>query len=125
MLKVVIENCEDHVIVRCRGRLVAGENLWSLYNTVIFEEKTPGVLLDLTEVTRVDARGLGVLVVLSQWAAGAGIRLELIPSKHVQAMLDLTGLYSLFEIRSSEILCSPADLLHVSQDHDAARRQHA
>jgi anti-anti-sigma factor len=125
MLNVVTERSEDNKIVRCRGRLVAGADLWSLYNTVARDEKTRGVVLDLTEVTRVDARGLGILVGLSLRAAGAGIRLELIPSKHVQKMLDLASLYPLFEIRSSETLCSPADLLNVSQGHDAARPQHA
>jgi len=119
MLNIVTENSEDSVIVRCRGRLVAGADVCSLYDTFVVGKKTRGVVLDLTEVTRVDARGLGILVALSLRVSGAGIRLELIPSKHVQELLDLTSLHSLFEIRSSETLC-PADFLNGSQDDSAS-----
>jgi len=60
------------------------------------------VILDLTRVTRTDARGLGVLVFLKQWASNAGVTLLLIPSKTVQELLDLTGLSSELELRPSE-----------------------
>jgi len=43
---------------------------------------------------------LGALVFLRQWARGAGVKLQLIPSRTVQELLDLTGLHSVFEIRS-------------------------
>jgi hypothetical protein len=36
-----------------------------------------------------------------QWAYAAGLRLELIPTKPVQEMLDLTGLHFMFEIREN------------------------
>ena len=65
----------------------------------------------MTGVNRVDARGLGVLVFLNQWASGAGVRMELIPSKSVRELLDLTKLRSLFEIRSPENIPSTAGLM--------------
>jgi len=102
MLNVVIENSGNVAVLHCSGRIVAGEEAWTLYNTVISLQNKRVVVLDLTRVSRTDARGLGVLVSLKQWARGAGVKLQLIPSKTVQDLLDLTGLHSMFEIRSSE-----------------------
>jgi anti-anti-sigma factor len=120
MLNVVTENSGDGLIVRCWGRLVAGEQDWTLYNTVISEQNKRVVVLDLTGVNRVDARGLGVLVVLNRWATDAGVRLKLIPSKQVEELLDVSRLHSLFEI------CPPnpaADLSRSSQDDSAVERR--
>jgi anti-anti-sigma regulatory factor len=120
MLNVVTENSGDGLIVRCWGRLVAGEQDWTLYNTVISEQNKRVVVLDLTGVNRVDARGLGVLVVLNQWATGAGVRLELIPSKQVEELLDVTHSHALFEIRPPN---PAADLSRGSQDDSAGERR--
>jgi len=69
------------------------------------------VVLDLTRVSTVDAGGLGVLVLLQQWARGTGANLQLIPSKPVEDMLELTGLHSLFDIRSSDSVPPASDFL--------------
>ena len=111
MLNVMIEKSKDVVIFRCWGKLVAGEEAWTLYNTVISEQSKPVFELDLTGVDRIDARGLGVLVFLHQWASGFGRKLALIPSKPVQELLDLTKLHFLFEIRSPETTPASTDWL--------------
>ncbi|HKN31968.1 MAG TPA: STAS domain-containing protein [Terriglobales bacterium] len=111
MLNVIAEKSHDVLILHCSGRLVAGEGAWTLYNTVISQQNERAVVLDMTGVNRVDARGLGVLVFLNQWASGAGVRMELIPSKSVRELLDLTKLRSLFEIRSPENIPSTAGLM--------------
>lgn len=115
MLNVATENYGQMLIVRCWGRLVAGQQAWTLYNAVISEEKSRIVVLDLSGVDRVDARGLGVLVVLNQWASGAGIALELIPSRQVEELLEVTHLRSLFDVRSSIAMESGTDLESRSQ----------
>ena len=102
MLSVAIENSGSTTVLRCSGRIVAGEEAWSLFDTVSSLENKSAVVLDLTRVTRADARGLGVLVFLKQWASNAGVNLQLIPSKTVQELLDLTGLSSELELRPSE-----------------------
>ncbi|HYN16102.1 MAG TPA: STAS domain-containing protein [Terriglobales bacterium] len=111
MLGVTIENSGNVAVLCCSGRIVAGEEAWTLYNTVISLKNKRVVVLDLTRVSGVDARGLGVLVFLEQWACGAGVKLQLIPSKPVQELLDLTGLHSLFDIRSSESVPPASDFL--------------
>jgi len=111
MLNVITEKSQDVLILRCRGRLVAGEGAWTLYNTVISQQNGRALVLDMRGVNRVDARGLGVLVFLNQWATGAGVRLALMPSKPVRELLDLAKLHSLFEICSPESIPSDAALM--------------
>jgi anti-anti-sigma factor len=121
MLSVTIENSGNVAFLRCSGRIVAGEEAWTLYNTVISLNNKRVVVLDLTRVSKADARGLGVLVFLRHWARGAGVKLQLIPSKPVQGLLDLTGLHSLFDIRSSESVPPASDFL-VDSREDSTRR---
>ena len=99
MLDVTSENRGNAAILRCSGRIVAGEEAWTLYNTVISQQGKRVIVLDLTGVSRIDAGGLGVLVSLRRWARVGGVKLRLIPSQAVQELLDLTGLSSQFEIR--------------------------
>ncbi len=121
MLNVATEIYGEMLIVRCWGRLVAGQQAWTLYNAVISEEKHRIVVVDLSGVNRVDARGLGVLVVLKQWASGSGIALELIPSQQVEELLELTHLRSLFDVRSSISMESGADLASRSHSERATQ----
>ncbi len=102
MLTVMIENSGESVIFRCCGSLVAGKEASTLYNTVVSAGKKRVVVLDLRAVNRVDARGLGTLLLLKQWADRAGIRQQLIPSEPLQELLDMTRLHSMFEIRSCD-----------------------
>lgn len=100
MLSVIPANSGNTTILRCIGRLVAGEEAWSLYNTVISLPSKRALVLDLTGVDRVDARGIGVLLFVKQWATGNGAEFEVIASKPVQRLLELTELDSHFEIRT-------------------------
>ncbi len=103
MLNVVIEDSGDVALFHCSGSIVAGEETSTLFNAV--ESLTSGrvVVLDLTGVSGIDARGLGALVAVKQWALRVGVKLQLVPSHVVQELLDLTRLSSEFE------LCSPGD----------------
>ena len=102
MLTVMIENAEGLAILHCAGSLVAGEETWTLLNAV--ETLKPGrvVVLDLAGVSSIDARGLGALVGLKQWALDVGVKLQVVPSDAVQELLDLTRLSSEFELCPSE-----------------------
>ena len=84
-------------IVRCRGKLVAGlDNI--LYRDVkqlLPEYKC--IVLDLTDVTRMDSMGLGALVRLYVSARAAGCSLELVNlSKQVMMLLKTANLLSAF-----------------------------
>ena len=97
-----IENCGNEVSLRCSGKIVYGEDVSPLFEAVAGQQNGRIVVLDLTAVSRIDACGLGILVFLGQWARAAGVQLQLLPSKPVLDMLELTLLSSEFEIRSPE-----------------------
>jgi anti-sigma B factor antagonist len=87
----------DAVVVHCNGRLVAGVHD-ILYTRV--RQLMPGtrsIVLDLTNLTRVDSMGLGSLVRLYVSARSAGCSLELVNlAKQVRLLLGTTGLMKVF-----------------------------
>jgi anti-sigma B factor antagonist len=89
----------DTIVVHCNGRLVAGVND-RLYSRV--SQLMPGtkrIVLDLTNLTRVDSMGLGTLVRLYVSARSARCEFELINlGKQVRQLLGTTGLMSVFVI---------------------------
>jgi len=116
MLNVVVENSGNLAILRCRGKIVEGEEVSTLFDAVISLKNKRVAVLDMTRVSRIDARGLGILVLL---ARAVGVKLQLNPSKIVQELLDLTGLHALFEVRSPENGQSGADFLADSREDSA------
>lgn len=116
-MSVRIENSGNTAVLHCSGRLVAGEEAWTLFNNAISLQNKRVVVLDLAGVTSADARGLGVLVALKQWAHGAGVELQVIPSKPVLELLELTELDSLFDIRSANT-AEPSSALSVEASED-------
>jgi anti-sigma B factor antagonist len=89
----------DVVVVRLNGRLVAGVN--DLLPVKI-SELLPGpkrIVLDLTNLTRVDSMGLGTLVRVYVSCRSAGCSLELVNlGKQVRQLLGTTNLLSVFAI---------------------------
>jgi anti-sigma B factor antagonist len=85
--------------VRCHGKLVAGVNdvLYLKVRQLIPDTKR--IVLDLTDLTRVDSMGLGSLVRLYVSARSAGCALELVHlGQQVRQLLGTTGLLSVFTV---------------------------
>ncbi len=101
MLNVVVENSGSVSVVHCSGRIVEGQTS-PLYNAVTSLKNARVVLLDLAGVSGMDARGLGVLLALMQWARNTNVRLQVVASNVVQELLDLTRLGPQFELLSTE-----------------------
>jgi anti-anti-sigma factor len=99
MLRVTVQESGDVSVLLCEGKIVIGEELSTLFNTVIFQKDKKFIVLDLTKVNQIDARGLGALVLLKNWIESANVKLQLIPSKPVRNMFELTGLPDLLELR--------------------------
>jgi anti-sigma B factor antagonist len=87
----------DDVVVRCRGKLVAGLNE-ILYTEV--RQLIPGakrIVLDLTDLTHMDSMGLGTVVRLYVSARSAGCDLQLINlGKRIRQLLGVTNLLAVF-----------------------------
>jgi anti-anti-sigma factor len=93
VLTVTIDHLAEFVVLHCQGRLVRGEESTLLCAAVKHHGRD--VVLDLSEVSAIDAAGVGALVSLQ----AAGVYLKLMnPSEPVREVLRLTGLEAVFEI---------------------------
>jgi anti-sigma B factor antagonist len=93
----------DVLIVQCHGRIVAGNEVFTLHSHVGYSiQKHGDVVLQLDHVEFVDSSGLGALVRLMQAARSKGGDLKLtgLPP-NVRKMLQLTSLLSQFETYDS------------------------
>jgi anti-sigma B factor antagonist len=93
----------DVVIVQCHGRIIAGNEVFTLHSLVGDAiEKHGDVVLQLDQVEFVDSSGLGALVRLMQAARlkGGDLKLCGLPP-NIRKMLQLTSLLSQFETYES------------------------
>jgi anti-anti-sigma factor len=105
MLNVNVQRLGDVTILRCQGRIVAGDEGTVLRNAALSHTDGSILVLDLAELVGMDAGGLGVLLGLHARAHSSGIQVKLmnVPNS-VQQMLEVTNLDRVFEI------CSEKDL---------------
>ena len=92
-----VDRSSGFPVVRCHGKLVAGVSDM-FYGQI--HQLIPGakrIVLDLSDLTRVDSMGLGALVRLYISAKSAGCRLELVNlGKQIRDLLGITNLCSVF-----------------------------
>ena len=92
MLRVRVERRSEFTILFCEGRLVAGEERRVLLNTALREEARE-VVLDFSEVSSIDAAGLGCLIALHNKLAKKNSWLVLTKVRpRVRGLLALTHL---------------------------------
>jgi anti-sigma B factor antagonist len=110
MLKITVQKLGDTSVLRCHGRIVAGDAGSILRNAVLSQRQTTMLVIDLARVERIDAAGLGVLLGLRESARFRAITFKLMnATKRVEEILELTHLQTVFEFCSvRELFC----LLH-------------
>jgi anti-anti-sigma factor len=90
-----------------------GDAYTILRNSVLSQTRTRMLVLDLAQVDRIDAGGLGVLLGLREWAYSHAIRFRLMNvMNQVEHVLESTRLDRVFEF------CSVQDMFHLL--HSAA-----
>jgi len=95
------EQIGDVAVLQCAGRVVGPESLTALKEAVTSLSQLRVIVLDLSSVEMLDARGLGMLVFLHNWACATGIQVKLVnPSRLVRAMLEVTELTSVLHVSS-------------------------
>ena len=105
MLSVTTHNVAETVVLRCQSRLVHGEESTLLCAAVHHHGRD--VVLDLADITAIDAAGIGALVSLQ----AAGVYLKLMnPTEAVREVLRLTGLERVFEIVDRSVSDAAGDL---------------
>ncbi len=141
MLNATVQKFGNRTVLRCQGRIVIGDAYAILRNTVLSQTCTSMLVLDLAQVDRIDAGGLGVLLGLRHWAYSHAIRLRLMNVMHqVEQVLQLTKLDHVFEFCSvRDMFCllhpepamAPRSVEHANQQtlkntcNGSARRQDA
>jgi anti-sigma B factor antagonist len=98
-LTLDVARTDSTIIVHCHGKLVAGVDdiLYRTIKPLLPDAKR--VVLDLTDLTRVDSMGLGVLVRLYVAARSAGCAFELINlGKQVRMLIKTANLTAAFSI---------------------------
>jgi anti-anti-sigma factor len=110
MLKITVQKLGDISVLRCHGRILAGDAASILRNAVLSQGLTGMLVIDLARVERIDAGGLGVLLGLQESARSRAIMFKLMnATKRVEEILELTHLQRVFEFCSvPELFC----LLH-------------
>jgi anti-anti-sigma factor len=100
MLKVHAKILDKITILSLQGQFVTGETQ-VLCKIVQSLSQTNAVILDLAQVSKIDAHGLGVMLELRERTQANGIRFELMNvSRPLYTILEMTRLNSVFQITS-------------------------
>ena len=103
MLNTTAQKLGDSTVLRCQGRIVLGDAYAILRSAVLQQTHTRTLILDLAQVDRIDAGGLGVLLGLREWACSHAIRFRVMNvMNRVEHVLELTKLDRVFEFSSVE-----------------------
>ena len=109
-LQATVQRLGDASIIHVTGRLVRGEGCSHVRDVVFGQADAGMIVLNLAEVDRIDAWGVGVLLRLREWARSQGITLKLMNTvNQVERVLRLTRLDGIFEYCS---LCDLFCLMH-------------
>src|ERR1700732_422314 len=88
MLKITVQKLGDTSVLRCYGRIVAGDAGSILRDAVLSQRDTRMLVIDLARVERIDAGGLGILLGLRESARSSAIMFKLMnATKWVEEML--------------------------------------
>lgn len=109
MLRLTIQRLQDVTVFRCAGRLTFG-HAETLRMAVLTHPRITKAVLDLADVSSLDAAGLGVLLSLRAWAQEAGTALKLMNlTPSIERLFQITKLTSAFEVCSAremlDLLC--------------------
>jgi anti-anti-sigma factor len=98
MLKLHAKRLDAAKVLCLEGQIVIGETEL-LRRTMQLASGSGNVILDLSNVTIVDAHGLGVLLQLREQTVAKGVHFELINvSKPLYRIFEITKLNTVFEI---------------------------
>jgi anti-anti-sigma factor len=111
MLNVRAEILGNVAILHVDGHIVIGTENQRLARSVLSQSEVSTVVLDLMQVSRIDAHGLGLLLELREQLRSRGVEFRLMNvTALVQQILEISCLDSVLEISSEEEMLSPDSL---------------
>jgi anti-anti-sigma factor len=100
-LQFQVERLQDVAVVNCSGRMVRGPALDQFRRRIEQLERVRVLVLDVSEVDRLDAGGLSALLLARRWAMQKGAKMKLVnPPPFFRKILEVTHLAPVFEISS-------------------------
>ena len=106
MFKVYKKKAGNATVLFLQGRLVTNETP-ILRDAALSELNTTTVVLDFARVSRIDARGLGLLLEMREYAEVKGTQFKLVNvPRLVQRIFEISHLDSVFEIIAEKDLTS-------------------
>jgi anti-anti-sigma factor len=73
MFRIELERRGKTTTLYCEGRL-GFDQAGTLLRSIVFLEECKHLVLNLARVDAIDARGLGILALICQWAAAKGVK---------------------------------------------------
>ena len=104
-MKISSRQVDGVTIVDCSGRITLGEGSVTLRDAVrdALGKGTKFILLNLAEITYIDSSGIGELVSAFTTVKNAGGELKLLNlTKKVHDLLQITKLYTVFDVKDDE-----------------------
>jgi anti-sigma B factor antagonist len=100
MLKVHAKKLNAVEILSLEGQIINGDTE-TLRSAVQLGSDSSGIVLDMSNVTLVDAHGLGVLLQLREQTLASGVHFKLINvNERLSRVFEITRLDTVFEINS-------------------------
>lgn len=106
-VKIHTREVEDVTVVDVSGRIVLGEETSALRKTVrdLISTGKKKIVLNLADVNYIDSSGVGELVASYTAVRNAGGELKLLNlTKKVHDLLQVTKLYTIFDIKDNEFM---------------------
>jgi anti-anti-sigma factor len=106
MFKVYKKKAGDVTVLFLQGRFVTNET-FILRDAALSELNSSAIVLDFARVSRIDARGLGVLLEIREHAESKGLQLKLVNvPRLVRRIFEISHLDSVFEVIAEKDLPS-------------------
>ena len=103
MLNVHVENLRGIAMLHVHGHIVIGPEIEVLRRSVLSQIGMSTVVLDLAQVSRIDARGLGLLLELREQLQLNGVEFLLVNvTSGVEQIFKISCLDSVFAIEEEE-----------------------
>ncbi|MDP9162150.1 MAG: STAS domain-containing protein [Acidobacteriota bacterium] len=104
-MKTSVRQLDGVTIVDCSGRITLGEGSVTLRDTVreLLAKGQKKILLNLADVNYIDSSGIGELVSAYTTVRNQGGELKLLKlTKKVHDLLQITKLYTVFDVKDDE-----------------------
>jgi anti-anti-sigma factor len=113
-MKMTMEHLGDLIVWRCAGKLVHGSDT-SLLVDAVTAQPARSVVVDLAEISAVDAAGLGALVALRNWSCAAGVEFTISnPSAPVRTLLTVTNLDAVLPVAECSAPAAAFAVIHAA-----------